>query len=131
MSWVGARITERPARLTIDIDLLVFDREFIEDDLWSQALPGSTRCRTAARPVLPVDGRVRVARGHSPRRLFADQAPPGNLRRITSDRDVPDQPNFPRLGPGLHDESDCLASNPTAEATNPHTAHALTSITIC
>ena len=27
----------RPARLTIDIDMLVFDREFLEDDLWSQA----------------------------------------------------------------------------------------------
>jgi 2-amino-4-hydroxy-6-hydroxymethyldihydropteridine diphosphokinase len=27
----------RPARLTIDIDLLLFDQEFLEDDLWSQA----------------------------------------------------------------------------------------------
>ena len=26
-----------PARLTIDIDLLVFDREFLENDLWTQA----------------------------------------------------------------------------------------------
>jgi 2-amino-4-hydroxy-6-hydroxymethyldihydropteridine diphosphokinase len=47
--WLMARLKEiedqlgrvrnprRPARLTIDIDLLVFDREFFEDDLWTQA----------------------------------------------------------------------------------------------
>ena len=47
--WLMARLKEienelgrtrnhrRPARLTIDIDLLVFDREFLEDDLWSRA----------------------------------------------------------------------------------------------
>ena len=27
----------QPTRLTIDIDMLVFDQEFVEDDLWSQA----------------------------------------------------------------------------------------------
>ena len=32
-----ARSHSRPTRLTIDIDLLVFDREVLEDDLWSQA----------------------------------------------------------------------------------------------
>ena len=32
-----ARNHRRPDRLTIDIDMLVFDREFLEDDLWSQA----------------------------------------------------------------------------------------------
>jgi 2-amino-4-hydroxy-6-hydroxymethyldihydropteridine diphosphokinase len=31
------RNLNRPAHLTIDIDLLVFDREVLEDDLWSQA----------------------------------------------------------------------------------------------
>ena len=32
-----ARNHRRSDRLTIDIDMLVFDREFLEDDLWSQA----------------------------------------------------------------------------------------------
>ena len=32
-----ARNHRRPARLTIDIDMLLFDQEFLEDDLWSQA----------------------------------------------------------------------------------------------
>jgi 2-amino-4-hydroxy-6-hydroxymethyldihydropteridine diphosphokinase len=32
-----ARHHRPPTRLTIDIDMLVFDREFLEDDLWSEA----------------------------------------------------------------------------------------------
>jgi 2-amino-4-hydroxy-6-hydroxymethyldihydropteridine diphosphokinase len=47
--WLTSRLKEienelgrvrnhrRPARLTIDIDLLVFDREFLESDLWIHA----------------------------------------------------------------------------------------------
>ena len=58
----------RPARLTIDIDMLVFDREILEGRPLEPGLPGRARRRVAARPVLPVDGRVAVARGHSPRR---------------------------------------------------------------
>jgi 2-amino-4-hydroxy-6-hydroxymethyldihydropteridine diphosphokinase len=32
-----ARTCGRPARLTIDIDIVVFDGEVLEDDIWSQA----------------------------------------------------------------------------------------------
>ena len=32
-----ARNNRRPVRLTIDIDMLLFDQEFLADDLWSQA----------------------------------------------------------------------------------------------
>jgi 2-amino-4-hydroxy-6-hydroxymethyldihydropteridine diphosphokinase len=47
--WLATRLKEienelgrernhgRPARLTIDIDLLIFDRELLENDLWSHA----------------------------------------------------------------------------------------------
>ncbi len=88
----------RPARsrtwLTIDIDLLVYDLEFVEDDLWSQAyrampvaeLLPDLRCPATGETVLHAANRLAGSSPITPRpEIFAPR---------TSDRDVPDQPKL-------------------------------------